>query len=602
MPDIARFDNPFTVTTPEGMSAEDAVSLFVDVFTDFPKVRDPGHMFLHGPRGSGKSMMFRYLQPDCQCLRDNCTVDQLSFFSIYLPVKSLYLQLPEFQRLEGRHAAVIINEHFMVMHFSEIILTAFMTFAVSETPENLKPAQQLVKDAFYPLLTHCGWKGLAKDVETFQTVKECFKEMHHVSLDIYYEVAQYLKRLSFAQDIIPYDNALCGYLDFLFPLLKALRGLPFMPDGPIYLLIDDADQLSELQTMILNSWVSTRTMMQVSLKISTQHQYKTYHTVTGNSIDTPHDYAEVNISTVYTNSIKGKYMDRVREIVRKRLSKFGIDSEPDKFFPPDTKQEQLIEEISKKLREAWKEGEGRGYRASDDVVRYARPDYIKTLSGKSKSSSTYSYAGFPQLVHISSGIIRFFLDAASQMYTDTKTADLESPVLFIPPETQSRVVRMDADKFLFDELEKIAQDRHAPAEAKLRKLANLIQALGGVFRAFLLSDRAERRVFSIAFSDTPSDEVLEVLKLGVRYGYFHESTLGRKDSVTGGRTRLYILSRRLAPQFTLDPTGFVGYWFVTNDVVERAMKHPNAILRKARSSAGSGDMITGQLPLFDHLD
>ena len=71
---IESFDNPFTVTSPENMSAEDTFSLFVDVFSDFPKVPDPGHMFLHGPRGSGKSMMFRYLKPDCQCLKFNCNM------------------------------------------------------------------------------------------------------------------------------------------------------------------------------------------------------------------------------------------------------------------------------------------------------------------------------------------------------------------------------------------------------------------------------------------------------------------------------------------------------------------------------------------------
>ena len=57
--------NPFTVKTPEGLAAAEAASLFVDVFTDFYKIRDPGHAMLNGPRGSGKSMMFRYLEPDC---------------------------------------------------------------------------------------------------------------------------------------------------------------------------------------------------------------------------------------------------------------------------------------------------------------------------------------------------------------------------------------------------------------------------------------------------------------------------------------------------------------------------------------------------------
>lgn len=37
--------NPFEVNTPEGISAQDAYDLFVDVFTDFYQVPKIGHTF-----------------------------------------------------------------------------------------------------------------------------------------------------------------------------------------------------------------------------------------------------------------------------------------------------------------------------------------------------------------------------------------------------------------------------------------------------------------------------------------------------------------------------------------------------------------------------
>ena len=437
------------------------------------------------------------------------------------------------------------------------------------------------------------WRGT-------ENVTECFKEMQRICGEIYSAIKAYLKRISFSSEIVPYDNALCGYLDFLLPLLREIKKLPFMPEGPIYLLIDDADDLSEIQTRILNSWVSTRTSSEVGLKISTRHQYKTYYTVTGTTIDTPHDYAEVNISTIYTSSIKGKYMGRVREIVKKRLTKFKMECEPKDFFPEDEAQEIEIKKIAQELKAKWERGEGRGYRASDDMTRYARPDYLKSLAGQRKASHTYSYAGFTQLVHISSGIVRYFLDAASQMYNETKSVYPGEEIKFIPPEIQSRVVRDDADRFLFEELDKIVRDKSAdaPDEEKIRKLSNLIQTLGSLFRAILLSDRAERRVFSIAFSDTPSDEIIEIIRLGIRYGYFHESTIGKKDSVTGGRTRLFILSRRLAPFFNLDPTSFAGYLFLTSRLIEEVMQKPETVLRRIRREGVDDQIESRQLPLF----
>ncbi len=74
--------NPFAVQTPEDISAKDVESLFVDVFTDFHNIPKLGHTFLHGPRGSGKSMMFRYLEPDCQCLTLKKAVNELPFFAV----------------------------------------------------------------------------------------------------------------------------------------------------------------------------------------------------------------------------------------------------------------------------------------------------------------------------------------------------------------------------------------------------------------------------------------------------------------------------------------------------------------------------------------
>lgn len=79
--------NPFQITTPEDLDAETTVSLFVDVFTDFPKIIDQGHVFLIGPRGVGKSMMFRYLQADCQCIVEKCKFSELPFIGIYIPIK-----------------------------------------------------------------------------------------------------------------------------------------------------------------------------------------------------------------------------------------------------------------------------------------------------------------------------------------------------------------------------------------------------------------------------------------------------------------------------------------------------------------------------------
>jgi hypothetical protein len=597
--------NPFTVQTPEDIPAKEVLALFVDVFTDFPKILGDGHVFLNGPRGSGKSMILRYLQPDCQLLHKPASqLKELEFFAAYAPLKNCDLKLTELRRLEGQHASVILNEHFMVMYIAVKTFASLAELMCSDTdPAHLAAAQAYGADVFWGLLAKCGYDKPVKAFSECHSVGECCRVIADTCESLFHEVISYLRHLDFRKEVLPFYGPLCGYLDMLCPLLKTLGRLPFMPGPgkPIYLLIDDADNLNVTQTRILNSWVSSRTSRFVSIKIATQMHYRTFRTVTGQTIDTPHDYTEVNISTVYTSS-KRRYKERVREIVRNRLRYCGIvDTDPEDFFPPDAVQEQKVQAIAERHRRAWSES-GRGYRPDDDALRYARPDYMKELAGT--TSSTYSYSGFEQLVHVSSGIIRYFLEAAAEMFSEMQAEYRGAPIASIRPEIQNRVVRKQADEFLFDDLEKLRDDESAdsPDEAIVTRLNSLVRALGGVFWQILLSNRSERRVFSVALSDDPSGELREVLRLGMRYGYFHESSIGNKEGT--GRTRLYILSRRLAPHFNLDPTSFAGYFFLKSSQLVEAMRNPETFIRgmekRIYNPSGSAESLEErQLKLFE---
>ena len=590
-------NNPFTIQTPEDMSATDAVSIFVDVFTDFFKIPKVGHTFLHGPRGSGKSMMFRYLEPDCQCLALERSITELAFYGAYIPIKNTDLKITELMRLQDQQANVVLNEHFMVMFVAVKVLASLAKSPSLESQTCSAEQLTALFDTFVKLLTQSGWEGKVVDFQPTDRAGLLFRHLEGICDDAYKRVLHYLRRLCFPGPLPPYRGPLCGYLDFLYPLLVSIKALPFMPKGPLFLLLDDADNLNLTQTMILNAWVSSRTSADVSLKISTQLNYKTYRTPISTTISSPHDYSEVNIATVYTSS-KDKYRERVAKIVEKRLRLSKIDSTPENFFPPDAEQEAAITAIADNLRATFEES-GRGNRPSDDVVRYARPNFIRGLRGVRKSGYTYNYAGFSQLVHVSDGTIRYFLEPASLMYSEQQALAPEKPILQIEPRIQHEVIYRQAELLMFNEFEKLKFEPALDSThlKKVQKLGNLIQALGGTFRAILLSDRSERKVFSIAFSDLPDDEVLSVLKLGAEYGYFHESSIGNKEGT--GRVRLYVLTRRLAPLFTLDVTGFAGYLFVTNSSIKAAMHNPAAMLRKLESSGLEQYFSQQQPDLFD---
>ena len=599
--------NPFQVTTPEKLLPDEAANLFVDVFTDYQKIKAQGHTFILGPRGIGKSMIFRYLEPDCQCISLNVKVDQLDFLGLYIPLKSAsFTTNTELQRLE-RNAAYILNEHIMTLYILQKVFSTLSNKDLYEENDKWNAsAQNFYYDEYLPRLS----MSFDHDCHN-KSIYEIFNVMANQMDLLYCKAMEYTKKLAFTNEIYPYDGPLFDYLDFVVPLISKLSTIDCFPQKTVYFLIDDAHSLTSLQTQILNFWVSTRTSGEISLKISSQYNYKHYYTITGATIDTPHDYSEVDMTFVYTGSAKPKYKKRITEIIRKRLLSIGIEKTAEEFFPCDQKQEQMISKIAEDYKKRFDEGEGRGNKRSDDAIRYSRPDYIKSLTGSSKSGSTYSYAGFDQLVHLSSGIVRAFLELAHKMYAEemSRAGDSCQAVYAISDSVQNQIVRDDASHFLFDlqryskEVETASEriDEIYPKE-DIDKLSNLIQALGGLFRQILLSDRSERRVFSIALSGIPSQSVERILNLGIQLGYFHSSTIGRKDGKSGGRTRLYILNRRLSPIWTLDPTAFAGYLFVQNKLLEAAMNEPFSLLRRLGQGQDATTDEYYQLSLFGEND
>lgn len=592
--------NPFEVKTPEDVLASEVHELFVDVFTDFYQVKEIGHTFLNGPRGSGKSMMFRYMMPDCQIIDKKCSLNELDFFSLYIPIKLTDINYPELDRLKN-NSNTFINEHLLTTYIATKCLKNLLDYK----DEIVKYEDEI--EIFYneTFLWYVEISG--EDISNYK-IKckgsvEYIEKMMHILEKMLSTCKRYCKSVAFAMNSSEgYNGALCNYLDFLYPILLKLKELPFMPiNKPVFLLVDDAGYLNYTQTKILNTWVSYRTSKEISLKISTQLDYKSFNTINGKTIDFPHDYSQINIATVYTTSNRN-YYQRIDSIVTKRIKKYLLkDISPKDFFPTDSKQEIEISKIYNEIKERYSNDE-RSYAGGDAARRYATSEYVKQLK-KNRSGSTFSYAGFDNLVSISSGIIRYFLEPASSMFSEylARTGKLATDVDSIPDNIQDEIINEFSKKFLEDEFRKVFEEYGDKATnerlSKADKLYNLISGLGGMFHKIFTSNRTERVVFSVALNDIPDKELKEILDLAIHYGYLHQSSIGNKQGT--GRSRLYILSRTLAPFFKLDPTGFKGYKFMNSDMLKLSLTNPTKFIADTTKLFSSDESIK---TLFDNLD
>lgn len=567
--------NPFSVKTPENLSADDIASLFVDVFSDYPKLLHLEHTFLHGARGAGKSMMLRFMEPNVQVSAGKVkSLSELPFYAVHMPIKSSNYSLPELERLDGA-PYWLLAEHFLIINATLNILNSLVDLYITYGGKEVDSVFCVnLKNILYV-------SGCVNDFSGDNILD--FLRSLKVSINKERVLARrYISMLAFKKDLMPYEGTLFGYDDFFLPMIQEIKSLSLTSNGPIFLMLDDADNLPIRMQSILNGWVSYRTTSDICLKISTQQKYKTWRTSQGMLIESSHDFSEIDISTVYTSKSQSHYYEKVEKIVSRRLEIAGIhDVSPIDFFPENKKQLAELAIIKEQISELWDSGECKvSSRKSDDIRRYTVSEYMKKLAS-TKKTNTYSYSGFRSMVDISSGMIRYFLEPASRMFAESLTVNSNETVKFITPEIQDRVLYKWSEEYVLEEFERLRKDELSSDLLnfeRVEKLRNLINSLGECFQLKLVSDDSERQLISFMISSHPHANVQEILELAIEWGYLTTKTIARKEGF--GRNTLYTLNRRLAPYFKLDPSGYAAHMSITPQHLELAITDSKAFVRE----------------------
>ena len=565
-------DNPFELVTASKLSAAEAIDLWCDD-NRLDRVRGGESCFINGNRGTGKSMLFRVLQRDCQELLfpDRKTAD---FLSVYFAVRDSDLMIEEFSLMQAHRQKNALSEsHLLLLLIRQLFVEILKT--PDAVPESLQDrfgrllVERIVTAYEFSELESPSELPSRNFQETIiRLVELCDLEssrlVNHVLRQLYSDETGYNGPLFF------FDGILGPVADFLLKETGCR----------LFLLIDDADDLPRSHTVVLNSWIARR-RRSVVFKVSTMYAYKTFETRSGSKIQQPHDFIQYDIASRFLEYNSEDYVDLIRRICIKRLQQVPVEGaaldhiDPDKFFPTDAAQDSRMEALRDSLTAKYQEKYA-GRSVGDYVYRHLTSEYMKDLN-RHRSLGSYRYAGFRTLAILSGGLVRDFIICAQRMFDDASRSKSNGGVMRISPSIQNRVVRDYADSILF-EIEDARQKR-AGTECDWKAIANIVNGLGATFKRKMLSDDSERRVFSFAFQSRPKAEVAKRLELAVSEGYLVRGFISKKEGI--GRRYLYVLTRRVGPAFSLDVSAYSGYLSLEPVAVEEVMKMGGELGRPA---------------------
>ena len=543
--------NPFELVTASKLTAAEATELWCDD-RRLDRVRGRESCFINGNRGTGKSMLFRILQQDCQgMLFPN---ERAAFLSVYFPVRDSDLMIEELHLIQSHRQISVLSESHLIL-----LIMRQLFVVLRDTPDLFTRDDQ---DAFIRLIrerisTTYEFSDVAMpefDSEQYSViVEQMLSVIDTEATRIVYHITGQLvgAERAFHGPLFLFDGVLGPIADFFFETVRRT----------LFFLIDDADDLPVSHTIVLNSWIARRRRSAV-FKVSTMYAYKTYQTRSGSKIQHPHDFIQYDIATRFIDKSED-YVELLNRICKKRLHQVGLGRiEPIGFFPEDRDQAEQMERVRSELLEEYgTKYTGRAIR--DYVYRHLTSEYMKHLNSR-RSLASYRYSGFRILAILSGGLVRDFIVCAQRMYDEAVRISKDGHVDHIPSRIQDVVIREHADAILLEVGD--VQKKRTGGSTEWEQVDRLISALGFEFRRKMLSNDSERRVFSFAFQSAPSRRLVRLLDLAVREGYLVRGFIASKEG--GGRRYLYVFSRRFAPAFSLDVSAYSGYLSLSPKLVE----------------------------------
>jgi len=431
--------NPFSIYSTEYFPENLREELINDTFIEpinFAMIVEPGNTIIEGHRGSGKSMILKFLSYEAQFNRKFKEKWDENYIGFYIKFKPSIVDTTIQEMFKGKEPkqwSIYFMTYINLLIGEEIITTLKFgldnKYTIIDSEE--KFFSEIVYLFFESIPCPSNEKTLNNLILMFKRVRNNLNQKHISEHDL------------------PSD-----FLEQLFFYIKEhVKG---WSDKNFYLLLDEYDNLNDDQQKVVNTIIKNRSL---SFKIGVKFDEMIYEDISNNLLEINHDYTYVNTDRFDfdpKHPLYSKFENFLIRIANKRLESY--------------KYKNNIEELIPEEKEERKKGFEKG-----------------------------DYSGYKNVTKLSSGSIRDFLELCKDMvyYSNPWVIKEKRDKLeVILPNIQNTVIKIHSN-ILYENVNKIMGIDKESLKARSYNAKLLIDKFSIIFNRILKGSKsAEDRTVS----------------------------------------------------------------------------------------------------------